>query len=212
MSHDSVFTVSGLPDPNREGRVTELAELGFTWADLEGEAYWIDQLVTIRQETYRELEEAAALLWAMLDKTVRYIHRNHYIYSLIGIPPVLWQMLDECPLPEEGLISRYARFDFAIAHDGSIKLLELNADTPTGYVEASIATPWMCAQAGIFSPNERMQELVAQAWGVERPDTAACIAYGEHKEDSGRSKHWSGTAGWISGWWIVLICGWTKAC
>ena len=51
----------------------------------------------------------------MLDKTVRYIHRNHYIYSLIGIPPVLWQMLDECPLPEEGLISRYARFDFAIA-------------------------------------------------------------------------------------------------
>jgi glutathionylspermidine synthase len=185
MSRESVFTVSGQPDPNRDGRVSELAELGFAWANLEGEAYWIDQIVTIRQETYRELEEAAAVLWATLDKTVRYVHRNHHIYSLIGIPPILWQMLDECPLPEEGLISRYARFDFAIAHDGSIKLLELNADTPTGYVEASIATPWMCAQAGIYSPNERMEELVAQAWAAERPDTAACIAYGEHLEDSG---------------------------
>lgn len=185
MNQGSVFEVTGQPEPNRDRRVSELAELGFTWADLEGEAYWIDQIVTIRQETYRELEEAASMLWTILDKTVRNIHRNHHIYSLIGIPPILWQMLDECPLPEEGLISRYARFDFAIAHDGGIKLLELNADTPTGYVEASIATPWMCRQAGIFSPNERMQELVAAAWGVERPDTAACIAYGEHKEDSG---------------------------
>ncbi|KZS47918.1 glutathionylspermidine synthase family protein [Paenibacillus glucanolyticus] len=185
MSQESVFEVTGKPEPNRNERVSELAELGFTWADMEGEAYWIDQIVTMRQETYHELEEAASILWTILDKTVRNIHRNHHIYSLIGIPPILWQMLDECPLPEEGLISRYARFDFAIAHDGSIKLLELNADTPTGYVEASIATPWLCRQAGIFSPNEGMQELVAAAWGVERPDTAACIAYGEHKEDSG---------------------------
>ena len=30
----------------------------------------------------------------------------------------------------------------------AIKLLELNADTPTGYVEAAIATPWMCEQMG----------------------------------------------------------------
>jgi len=185
MSCESVFTVTGQPDPDRAGRVSELERLGFTWADMDEEAYWIDQIVTLRQETYSDLKEAAASLWRILDKTVRYIHGNHHIYSLIGIPPILWAMLDECPLPEEGLISRYARFDFAIAQDGSIKLLELNADTPTGYVEASIATPWICAQAGIYSPNERMKTLVAEAWGVERPDTAACIAYGEHKEDSG---------------------------
>lgn len=88
-------------------------------------------------------------------------------------------------MPEEGFISRYSRFDFAIAHDGTIKLLELNADTPTGYVEASIATPWICEQAGVQSPNQGMKEQVAAAWQVERPDTAACVAYGSHLEDSG---------------------------
>jgi glutathionylspermidine synthase len=61
----------------------------------------------------------------------------------------------------------------------------LNADTPTGYVEASIATPWICEQAGIASANGAMKELLAAAWGTERPDTAACVAYGSHQEDSG---------------------------
>src|SRR5690606_38643790 len=31
----------------------------------------------------------------------------------------------------------------------------------------------------------RMAELVAAAWADERPDMAACIAYGSHAEDSG---------------------------
>lgn len=87
-------------------------------------------------------------------------------------------MLDDCPMPEPGLISRYARFDFAVAGDGTIKLLELNADTPTGYVEASIATPWICAEAGIGNANAAMKQQLAAAWGAERPDTAACVAYG----------------------------------
>ena len=40
-----VFEVIGMPSPDREQRVRQLADLGFTWADLEEEAYWIDQLV-----------------------------------------------------------------------------------------------------------------------------------------------------------------------
>lgn len=30
-----------------------------------------------------------------------------------------------------------------------------------------------------------MKGLLASAWGTERPDTAACVAYGSHQEDSG---------------------------
>ncbi|HAG00958.1 glutathionylspermidine synthase family protein [Paenibacillus sp. FSL K6-1566] len=185
MTDSGVFEVAGQPAHNRSERVKQLAELGFMWADLEEEPYWIDQIVTMNEDVYNELEAAASMLWRIVDKTVRYIHGNHHIYHLIGIPAILWEMLDRCPIPEEGLISRYARFDFAVSHDGAIKLLELNADTPTGYVEASIATPWLCRQAGIRSVNDRMAGLVAEAWGVERPDTAACIGYGEHLEDSG---------------------------
>lgn len=182
---DSVFEVLDPGGEDRKTRVEQLKELGFAWADLEEEEYWLDQLVVMKQETYEELEQASIRLWSILDRTVRYVHGNRQLYELIGIPDVLWDMLDICPLPAENRISRYARFDYAVAHDGSIKLYELNADTPTGYVEASIVTPWMCSEAGVDSPNRQMKGLVAEAWGVEQPDTAACIAYGEHLEDSG---------------------------
>lgn len=182
---DRVFEVTGEPDPDRAGRVKQLYELGFTWADLEDEAYWIDQIVWMRQPVYEELMHASRMLWMILDKAVRYVHRRPDLYGLLGIPPLLWEMLDGELLAEPGLISRYARFDFAVAHDGSIKLLELNADTPTGYVEASIATPWILSQVGASSPNEVMKDLVAAAWAVEEPESAACVAYGSHLEDSG---------------------------
>lgn len=182
---EAVFEVNPPTNLDRAHRVKQLHDLGFTWADWDEEAYWIDQIVTMDLRAYEELEQASAILWSILDRAVRYIHRNHDLYSLLGIPTVLWTMLDESPLPVEGLISRYARFDYAVTHEGTIKLLELNADTPTGYVEASIATPWLCEQAGISSRNTQMREHVEAAWAVERPDTAACIAYGSHKEDSG---------------------------
>src|SRR5690554_3442066 len=180
-----VFEVMPPSTAERAERVQQLHDLGFTWADWDDEAYWIDQIVTMNSGTYEKLEEASAKLWHILDRAVRYIHRNHDLYSLLGIPTILWKILDDSPLPAEGFISRYARFDYAVSQDGEMKLLELNADTPTGYVEASIATPWVCEQAGISSRNMQMKELVAAAWAVEGPDTAACIAYGSHKEDSG---------------------------
>ncbi len=181
----SVFQLLDQSGLERAPRVERLRELGFTWADLEEEEYWLDAIAVMSAETHRELADASEKLWGILDKAVRYVHRRQDLYELLGIPPVLWQMLDDTPLPEPGLISRYARFDFAVADDGTIKLLELNADTPTGYVEASIATPWICEQAGIGSPNGEMKELLAAAWGHEHPDTAACVAYGTHQEDSG---------------------------
>ncbi|MHA6480654.1 glutathionylspermidine synthase family protein [Paenibacillus sp. strain BS8-2] len=179
------FEIVTQPHPDRTSRIEALKELGFGWADLEDEQYWIDQVAALDRDVYNELHRASVILWRVFDKSVRHIHGNHGVYELIGIPPILWEMVDGTPLPEAGLISRYARFDFAIDQDGTIKLLELNADTPTGYVEASIATPWLCEDAGIVSPNSGMRDRVAAAWGVERPDTAACVAYGEHLEDSG---------------------------
>ncbi|WP_310551008.1 glutathionylspermidine synthase family protein [Paenibacillus glufosinatiresistens] len=180
----SVFELREFPREQRADRVRQLAELGFPWADLEDEEYWLDGVVVMDGAVYRELEAAAGKLWAVLDKTARYIHRRRDLYELTGIPEVLWDMLDQVPIPE-GPISRYARFDFAVDGSGRIKLLELNADTPTGYVEASVATPWICREAGVGTVNGRMPELLAAAWGEERPDTVACVAYGTHQEDSG---------------------------
>ncbi|TXK75856.1 glutathionylspermidine synthase family protein [Paenibacillus sp. N3.4] len=180
-----IFEVMGTPSNNREIKVQQLAALGFTWADLEDEAYWIDQLVIMEQRAYVELIHAAEALWQVFDKAARYVIGRRHLYYLLSIPEVLWEGLDRLQPNPERFISRYARFDFTVSQDGRIKLLELNADTPTGYVEASIATPWLCEQYGLESPNKAMKEHIRRAWEIEAPDYAACIAYGQHKEDTG---------------------------
>ncbi|MFD1953832.1 glutathionylspermidine synthase family protein [Paenibacillus thailandensis] len=181
-----VFETVGKPHPDRAEQVRLLSELGFGWADLDDEPYWIDQAIAMREDVYRELMDASATLWSLFDRTVRhFVIGRRELYAMLGVPPVLWEALDKLPINGKGLISRYARFDFAISDEGDIKLLELNADTPTGYVEAAEATPWVCAKHGIGTRNGRMKELIAQAWAEERPDTAACVAYGSHAEDSG---------------------------
>ena len=60
----------------RAPRVKQLHELGFTWADLEGEEYWLDAVAVMRNETFIELEEASTKLWSILDKAVQ-IGRAH---------------------------------------------------------------------------------------------------------------------------------------
>ncbi|MEC0231125.1 glutathionylspermidine synthase family protein [Paenibacillus alba] len=180
-----VFEVIGSPSPDRQAQVAKLAELGFTWADLETEEYWIDQIVLMERTSYDELIHAAQWLWRVFDKAVRYVIGSRALYRQLSIPEVLWDGLDRLQPNEAGFISRYARFDFTVNQDGRIKLLELNADTPTGYVEAAIATPWLCGSKGIESPNHAMKDLVRAAWAIEAPDYAACTAYGEHMEDTG---------------------------
>ncbi|MGG1519675.1 glutathionylspermidine synthase family protein [Paenibacillus oryzisoli] len=180
-----VFQIIGTPAADRKERVRQLAELGFTWADLEEEAYWIDQLVCMERDVYEELIQAAEKLWLIFDKAGRYVQGNREFYAHLSIPEVLWDGLDRLPMNEKGWISRYARFDFSVNQYGEIKLLELNSDTPTGYVEAAIATPWLCKEYGVDSPNAAMKDFIRKAWAIEQPDYASCIAYGTHLEDSG---------------------------
>lgn len=179
------FQVVGHPAADRAERVRQLKEMGFGWADLEDEAYWVDQAVAMDPRVWEELQEASGLLWTIFDKAARFIIGQRDLYELLSIPEVLWDGLDAVPPEEPGLLSRYARFDFSVGLGGTIKLLELNADTPTGYVESSVATPWMCSQHGLWTPNTAMPAQVRHAFADAPPAYAACIAYGKHEEDSG---------------------------
>lgn len=179
------FEVIGQPHPNRAERVAQLAELGFNWANIEEEQYWVDQVIAINAGMSQELHVVSAKLWSIFDKAARFIIGRRDLYELLSIPEVLWDGLEQIELNEIGKLSHYARFDFAIDHNGAIKLLELNADTPTGYVEAAVATPWMCKQYGLETPNNEMPKRVKEAWESNPPEYAACVGYGEHAEDSG---------------------------
>lgn len=83
---ESVFEYLDQSALERAPRVQQLHELGFTWADLEEEEYWLDAIAVMRGETYRELKEASSGLWMILDKAVRYVHLKHDLYDLLGIP------------------------------------------------------------------------------------------------------------------------------
>jgi glutathionylspermidine synthase len=179
------FQVMGQPHIDRATRVKALAELGFTWADLDDEPYWLDQVVSMESTAYKELFAASEQLWLIFDLVARFVMGKHDLYEQLSIPEVLWDGLDQLEANSSPYISRYARFDFSVTLEGQIKLLELNADTPTGYVEASVATPWICQQYGLYTPNTEMASLVKAAWAIEQPAYAACVAYGSHVEDTG---------------------------
>ena len=182
---NTVLEVIGLPHEDRADRILELNKLGFTWANLDEAPYWIDQIIAIQEDTQQELFSVTQKLWLIFDIAARFVLGKHDLYEQLSIPPVLWDGLDWLkPNPSE-MLSRYARFDFSISQSGRIKLLELNADTPTGYVEASVVTPWMCEQHQLRSSNDSMSTHLHEAWGKEQPQYAACIAYGQHLEDSG---------------------------
>jgi glutathionylspermidine synthase len=180
-----IFQVMGNPHLDRATRVKELCELGFTWAELDDEPYWMDQIVAMESNSFKELFAASEKLWFIFDLAARFVMGKHDLYEQLSIPEVLWDGLDQLEPNPSSLISRYARFDFSVSQEGKIKLLELNADTPTGYVEASVATPWMCDQYALYSPNIKMASLLKEAWAVEKPAYAACVAYGSHIEDTG---------------------------
>ncbi|WP_420826783.1 glutathionylspermidine synthase family protein [Chengkuizengella sediminis] len=179
----AVYRVVGSPHPNRQERMSQLEELGFTWGDLDH--YWIDQVVSIDQQMWDEIKFASQNLWTIFDKAARFTFGKRDLYALLSIPEVLWDALDLLLPNEAEKLSRYARFDYSITEQGEIKLFELNADTPTGYVESSVVTPWICDQYELNSPNVTMKEQIRLAWEKEKPDYATCIAYGEHLEDSG---------------------------
>ncbi|WP_438444733.1 glutathionylspermidine synthase family protein [Gorillibacterium sp. sgz5001074] len=179
------FEVIGTPAADRASKVRELAEMGFTWADIGEEAYWVDQAVAMDRAVWEELNDASRLLWGIFDKAARFVIGRRDLYAMLSIPEVLWDGLDIIPPGPPGKLSTYARFDFSVGDGGVIKLLELNADTPTGYVEASVVTPWMCGRLGLSTGNGGMAGKIREAWSEAPPAYACCTGYGTHLEDSG---------------------------
>ncbi|MDP5274648.1 glutathionylspermidine synthase family protein [Chengkuizengella axinellae] len=178
-----VYQVVGSPHSNRQERINQLQELGFTWGDLDH--YWIDQAVAMDHDIWDEIKLASENLWTVFDKAARFTIGRRDLYALMSIPEILWDGLDSLLPNEAGKMSRYARFDYSITEQGEIKLFELNADTPTGYVESSVVTPWVCDQIDLNSPNVKMKDHVRLSWEKEKPEYATCVTYGEHLEDSG---------------------------
>jgi len=124
-------SVSPLPE-------SKLEALGFTWhTDSDGTHYVADELVLISEDEAEAYYEAANTLYDMYVRAAEYVIDNDLFFDL-GIP---FNLIEPIKKSWENDVHWhvYGRFDFAGGVDGApIKLIEFNADTPTGLYESAV--------------------------------------------------------------------------
>jgi glutathionylspermidine synthase len=115
-----------------------LEELGFTWhTDTDGSKYVSDALVKVTHTEAEDYYEAANTIYDMYVEAAEHVIENDLFFDL-GIP---FNLVDTIKKSWENDVHWhiYGRFDLAGGIDGqAIKLIEFNADTPTGLFETAI--------------------------------------------------------------------------
>ena len=115
-----------------------LEELGFSWhTDSDGSKYVSDALVEVSQEETENYYEAVNTIYDMYVEAAEYVIKNDLFFEL-GIPFNLVDMIKKS-WESDVHWHIYGRFDLAGGVDGQdIKLIEFNADTPTGLFETAL--------------------------------------------------------------------------
>ena len=127
----NLVSVTPLPDH-------KLDELGFTWhTDADGSKYVADELVVVSDDEAEAYYEAANTLYDMYVEAAEYVINNDLFFDL-GIP---FTLIDPIKKSWENDVHWhvYGRFDLAGGVNGQpVKLIEFNADTPTGLYETAV--------------------------------------------------------------------------
>lgn len=115
-----------------------LDEIGFSWhTDSDGTSYVADELVEVSSAEAEAYYNAANELYDMYAEAAEYVIENDLFFEL-GIP---FNLVESIKKSWENDVHwhLYGRFDLAGGIDGKpIKLIEFNADTPTGLFETAI--------------------------------------------------------------------------
>lgn len=121
---------------------TKCEELGFSFygaSSEEGQPYWRETVAyefTIEEIT--RIEQATKELFDRCMDAVDYIIA-HERYEEFMIPKAFWPAIKQSWDQDDPTV--YGRFDLALQADGTPKMLEFNADTPTSLLETS-AVQW----------------------------------------------------------------------
>ena len=111
--------------------------------DGEEISYWHEGAhYSLTGDEVYDIEAVARLMLEMLVEAGDYIIEEN-LFAQMGIPGWAVPRIKETWESEPPMI--YGRFDFAYGHDGVPRLLEYNADTPTGLLE-SAAVQWYWAK------------------------------------------------------------------
>src|SRR5258708_10785615 len=124
--------------PERDDGRTTAETCGFDFHTIDGERYWDERAYYAfsMDEIERQIEEPTGEIDAMcLELVARAINDESY-FRRLKIPEAFWPLISESWHRNEA--SLYGRLDFCFDGNGSAKLLEYNADTPTSIFEAAV--------------------------------------------------------------------------
>lgn len=176
--------------------------VSFTFHTMYGEPYWVDDAVYSfsLDEVETQLEDPSAELHAMCLSFVDEAVNSQEIMESLAIPES--QMDYVARSWSEGDRAFYGRFDFAYDGTGPAKMLEYNADTPTGLFETAVFQ-WQWLEDQIAAgrlPEDTDQfnsvhEKMVGFWGSVLPGSIlhfACVM--ESDEDRGCVSYIADTA------------------
>ncbi|MDH5465036.1 MAG: glutathionylspermidine synthase family protein [Thiovulaceae bacterium] len=135
-----------------------LEEIGLNWhTDSDGTEYIAKELVVVSSDEANAYYEAANSVYDMYVKAAEHVIENDLFFDL-GIP---FNLVDTIKKSWESDVHwhLYGRFDFSGGIDGApIKLIEFNADTPTGLFETAILQ-WALLKANNLDEEKQFNNV-----------------------------------------------------
>ena len=182
--------------PPRMNWVRDVEELGFTYHTIDGDLYWNEAgWYEFSLAEIEELEAATNTLHEMCLQAVQVVLDDDR-FEEFQIPVAFREWIRTSWENDEPTV--YGRFDFAWDGRTPPKLLEYNADTPTGLFEAAVVQwQWLEAVHPKLDQFNSLHERLIEAWkdlhqaGTQRLSFAATD---NHEEDFGNVTYLRDTA------------------
>lgn len=164
----------------------------FDWSDMYGQEYALPYCHSVTSQQCREIRLAAVELGRIIKKTVAVISRgDDSLLAELGIPENAWSAVRVASL----FPTLIGRFDFALTESG-FKMLEYNADTPSGIVEAFSVNSDVCNYWRCKDPNDKMADKIGAVFAkwrenedLDKDATVFFSALDWHREDFGNTKY-----------------------
>jgi len=126
-------------------------ELGYAAPWVDGRPAVRSSPIVVSASLWAELRRAAEAMAGAFDEVVRRLVAEPELFE-VWMQPTPHQRL--MWLASGGLWHGFARIDLFLCMDGRVQMAELNADTPTGQVEAvELGAMVAAAHAGLIDPN-----------------------------------------------------------
>ncbi len=183
--------------PEREGWRAKAEAVGFGFHEMYGEPYWLDDVAYVLslEEVESGIEGPSEALHAMCMDLVGDVVRSERDLERLAIPAAMFDAVRASWDARQRHL--YGRFDLAFGAGGPAKLLEYNADTPTGIFEtAFFQYNWLTDQVALGRlPPEAdqfnlVQETLVEAFAAFPPGPIFHFAaVTENEEDRGTTTY-----------------------